>query len=842
MIKGKVYEYLKLYLGEYLYGLNEEQLDVGLLSGNLNFYNANLKPNRVNDLLLSLGLPFYLKAGLIGNLQLKYHYMSWASNPMDVLIDELFLVLGPVMLKTQEASLARMDTYASDEEDPDPFAGPFSHLNLSRSSQSSDETASTAQPKPEEEQGMLQKYFTKVLKNLTLVVRKLHIRFEDETYPYCHPFSFGFTLEALNIRSINSEWSFGPTDEIVPNRLTKDSTSKEIVLHKASFYINPISGMLIPTSLWEETQQSQIGIFEAMPACDVRDLLLHEMEMMLSGASPFAVVQPIDCGVNLVMGSPAISVVAKLPVFQLNFTASMAEAMRSFFEYFTNIQLWGPMRRFRPYERIITSAREPREHRRIRQKRKKIVQKWFHYALKFVKAKQQLITFVAKLRRKNERKQRKQQIKNRGQKVFSRPPSSSGIRVPRPMGGSPMKHKFQPSLASHESSVMSMSPQKDALLGVLGNRIQRPRPGVAVTDISSAVNEYNRSMMQKKQAMSRVIKPIQVQMKQDEVPIDPSKFAFMPSFLEYSSIDIRVTGIQVCYSDEDTRLSLMLKLDPIRLQMKAEPEHLNYSLTIIQTQILLSSDGTEVEIFKAGKREAVVGKENLLNAVFRRQPAKVENVETAIHVTGHYSPTAFRRPGGEFPKVKFHDVSASLSPAVMSYTNSSLGYLLQLYEAFILDKAKRESLADVNSPVQHRESTGRKVQLDVALKRFVLTKAVLQRFIEWQSRLKNTLKEAELEWRDINFSFKVNTAKFTLAFKDGVLPMLDFALPSGDIEFSRVETTTSFSFWGWSVSSSRSLLDLHDYFSVRYRQNLTKSIGKKFKRIQKLFELKPSSI
>lgn len=76
MIKSRLYEYLKQYLGDYLYGMEQDQLEIALLSGCVNFSNANLKPSKVNELLISHGMPFNLKAGLIGNLSLNFSYAS----------------------------------------------------------------------------------------------------------------------------------------------------------------------------------------------------------------------------------------------------------------------------------------------------------------------------------------------------------------------------------------------------------------------------------------------------------------------------------------------------------------------------------------------------------------------------------------------------------------------------------------------------------------------------------------------------------------------------------------------------------------------------------------------
>ena len=118
MIKSKLYTYLRQYLGEYLYGLQEDQLEVALLSGAINFSNANFRPDKVNDLFAGLGLPFTLKAGLIGTLQVKYHYMSMLSNPVEVTVDNLILVLGPVLSQQTEMDAVYMDSSAADDDIP----------------------------------------------------------------------------------------------------------------------------------------------------------------------------------------------------------------------------------------------------------------------------------------------------------------------------------------------------------------------------------------------------------------------------------------------------------------------------------------------------------------------------------------------------------------------------------------------------------------------------------------------------------------------------------------------------------------------------------------------------
>jgi len=44
---------------------------VGLFSGNIELKDLILRPNKVNEMIGKLGLPFRLKAGMIAHIQIK---------------------------------------------------------------------------------------------------------------------------------------------------------------------------------------------------------------------------------------------------------------------------------------------------------------------------------------------------------------------------------------------------------------------------------------------------------------------------------------------------------------------------------------------------------------------------------------------------------------------------------------------------------------------------------------------------------------------------------------------------------------------------------------------------
>jgi len=68
MIRRRVYSKLKETLKDFVFGFNEEQIEVGLFSGNIELKDLIIKPNKVNDVLDKVNIPFRLKAGMIAHI------------------------------------------------------------------------------------------------------------------------------------------------------------------------------------------------------------------------------------------------------------------------------------------------------------------------------------------------------------------------------------------------------------------------------------------------------------------------------------------------------------------------------------------------------------------------------------------------------------------------------------------------------------------------------------------------------------------------------------------------------------------------------------------------------
>jgi hypothetical protein len=71
MIRRRVYAALKDTLAKFIMNFNEEQLNVGLISGDVEMKNLILNADVVNAILSEQNLPIQLKAGMIGKIKVK---------------------------------------------------------------------------------------------------------------------------------------------------------------------------------------------------------------------------------------------------------------------------------------------------------------------------------------------------------------------------------------------------------------------------------------------------------------------------------------------------------------------------------------------------------------------------------------------------------------------------------------------------------------------------------------------------------------------------------------------------------------------------------------------------
>lgn len=875
MIKSKLYTYLRQYLGEYLYGLQEDQLEVALLSGAINFSNANFRPDKVNDLFAGLGLPFTLKAGLIGTLQVKYHYMSMLSNPVEVTVDNLILVLGPVLCPQNDPEPIYMDSSSADEDIPPDkiFLRRFARDRSKATSDSSesddgrdsddgeDEFATQRErhpakmrpgnhrlktplrhPKsglagetpPEQKEGFVARYFTKVLKNLTLKVSNLHIRYEDDIYPFNSPFSFGICMQTLSVRTVAQEWVFSSpdSDEVTKKSTRRGAIAKEISVKNFSVYLCSMSSMLIPTSLWEATQSSPIGIFDALPAYEVKELTLQESDTIFAGGNN-CIISPVTTTFTITLDTEFPKVKACIPLLkplEVRITAAMVDCSRAFFEYFTNVQLWPYLKRYRPFERVLIIPRSMDDPEFVVNKRKRIVRKWFIYVCRFLQAKRKLIELVQKKRKQDAKEKRMKKKKERYVRVIEEK--------------QPSEQEEEDTFEQDQMPIYTDTPptpllMSQAVKNTLSFLVSKPRriPGIATSNLSAAVKEYNKAILASPPKQNHV-----VELPKPAVAVQRD-LHFKPP-LDSCEIDIRGAGLVFIFSDENTHLKL--SVEKFSSYSKVENDSLKERITVGFASAAIGTNAEEQIVLKMGRKE-VVREEVARGGLFSRGQRKavvVESAEQAFSFTATYIPAAFRAPGECHPSSRMYEVSGTTAEMALSYSHAHLVHAISLLYAYQKEKGRFEEAAmreierKRNTPLTFRDKfvkLERKVRQGNALTGFG-SEELAKKILLLKGKLQKMVKEADEFVDPISFNVQIAFGGLDLALNEHDLPssFCDLHFPAGKFEFEKAETRLKALIWGFGVTSNSSIGGISQFFQVFPTQATAVLLEDKVKEVRRL--------
>ena len=91
MFEKEASKLLSKYLGEFIEGLDEEHLKIGVWKGAVNLENLQLKPECVEV----LGLPLTVRAGVVGSVSAKFPWTSLKTQPTAITLDKVYLIVGP---------------------------------------------------------------------------------------------------------------------------------------------------------------------------------------------------------------------------------------------------------------------------------------------------------------------------------------------------------------------------------------------------------------------------------------------------------------------------------------------------------------------------------------------------------------------------------------------------------------------------------------------------------------------------------------------------------------------------------------------------------------------------
>ncbi|XP_076294775.1 vacuolar protein sorting 13C isoform X2 [Lasioglossum baleicum] len=183
-----VTELLNKVLGEYIQDLDHTQLKLSLWGGDVVLNNLLIKETALDV----LDLPIRLGYGKLGKLILKIPFKDMWNGQIDAIVEELFLLIVPtsqvaydaekeskVQLEAKRAELARVE-----------------------------KTKQLADTKSQEklDDSMIEKLVARMIKNIHVEIKRIHVRYEDHVSFKDHPFSAGFTLDKFILESCTDTW------------------------------------------------------------------------------------------------------------------------------------------------------------------------------------------------------------------------------------------------------------------------------------------------------------------------------------------------------------------------------------------------------------------------------------------------------------------------------------------------------------------------------------------------------------------------------------------------------------------------------------------------------------
>ncbi|KAL2709555.1 Vacuolar protein sorting-associated protein [Kluyveromyces marxianus] len=216
MLESLVSALLNRFLGAYVENFDPKQLNVGIWNGDVKLRNLRLR----KDSLDALDLPVDVKFGHLGELTLLIPWSSLKNKPVKIIIEDVYMLCTP---RTAESYCFQDQV----ERELKVKLQRLAELELSNSSKPD------MNPESNRNESFTQSLLTKIIDNLQVTVRNIHLRYEDANSIFSEkPCAFGISLSELSAVSTDESWN--PSFIAIKQQITH----KLATLDSISFYLN----------------------------------------------------------------------------------------------------------------------------------------------------------------------------------------------------------------------------------------------------------------------------------------------------------------------------------------------------------------------------------------------------------------------------------------------------------------------------------------------------------------------------------------------------------------------------------------------------------------------------
>ncbi|KAM9359845.1 intermembrane lipid transfer protein VPS13A [Symphorus nematophorus] len=197
VFESLVVDVLNRFLGDYVVNLDSSQLKLGIWGGDAVLTNLEIKENALSQ----LDIPFKVRAGHIGRLELKIPWKNLYTQSVEATLDGVYLLIVPTASIKYDAEKEEKQLQEARQRE------------LQRIEETKQKAAEQENPAMEKQDTFVEKLVTQVIKNLQVKISNIHVRYEDDvTNPNC-PLSFGVSLKNLSLLTCDENWSPSLLDE-----------------------------------------------------------------------------------------------------------------------------------------------------------------------------------------------------------------------------------------------------------------------------------------------------------------------------------------------------------------------------------------------------------------------------------------------------------------------------------------------------------------------------------------------------------------------------------------------------------------------------------------------------
>ncbi|MXQ95840.1 hypothetical protein E5288_WYG002671 [Bos mutus] len=190
VFESVVVDVLNRFLGDYVVNLDTSQLSLGIWAGAVALKNLEIKENALSQ----LDVPFKIKVGHIGTLNLIIPWKNLYTQPVEAVLEGVYLLIVPSSRIKYDPIKEEKQLFEAKQQE------------LKRIEEAKRKVADQEKQLVEKQDTFTEKLITQIIKNLQVKISNIHIRYEDDVTNRENPLSFGISLQNLSMQTTDQYW------------------------------------------------------------------------------------------------------------------------------------------------------------------------------------------------------------------------------------------------------------------------------------------------------------------------------------------------------------------------------------------------------------------------------------------------------------------------------------------------------------------------------------------------------------------------------------------------------------------------------------------------------------